>query len=53
MLKVGITGGIGSGKTTVANYIASKGIPVYVADEAAKQIMELAEVKDKIQKIYS
>ena len=33
---IGLTGGIGSGKSTVANYIASKGIPVYIADEEAK-----------------
>ena len=36
---IGLTGGIGSGKTTVAKYFASKGIPVYIADEAAKAIM--------------
>ena len=35
---IGLTGGIGSGKSTVASYIASKGIPVYIADEAAKKI---------------
>ena len=42
---IGLTGGIGSGKSTVANYIASKGIPVYIADEEAKKIMENADVK--------
>jgi dephospho-CoA kinase len=49
---IGLTGGIGSGKSTVANYIASKGIPVYIADEVAKQIMETVEVKSKIQNIF-
>lgn len=38
-LKIGITGGIGSGKTTVAHIFEVLGIPVYYADEAAKRIM--------------
>lgn len=33
-----ITGGIGSGKTTVAKMLASYGIPVYYADDEAKQL---------------
>ena len=36
MLKVGLTGGIGSGKTTVARIFEVLGIPVYYADAAAK-----------------
>lgn len=39
MLKIGITGGIGSGKTTVCNIFASLGIPVYNADRRAKWLM--------------
>lgn len=50
---IGLTGGIGSGKSTVANYIASKGIPVYIADEEAKKLMELPEVIASIQGIFS
>ena len=50
---IGLTGGIGSGKSTVANYIASKGIPVYIADEEAKKIMEREDVKQKIQNLFS
>ena len=38
-LRIGITGGIGSGKTTVARIFEVLGIPVYYADEAAKKIM--------------
>lgn len=49
---IGLTGGIGSGKSTVANYIASKGIPVYIADEEAKKIMERIEVKSSIQSLF-
>jgi dephospho-CoA kinase len=37
--RVGITGGMGSGKSTVAAVFASLGIPVYQADEAAKRLM--------------
>ena len=40
MLKVGLTGGIGSGKTTVAEIFYSLGIPVYNSDERAKHLME-------------
>lgn len=38
-LKVGITGGIGSGKSTVAKVFEVLGIPVYYADEAARRVM--------------
>ncbi len=37
--KIGITGGIGSGKTTVCKIFETLGIPVYYADARAKQIM--------------
>lgn len=40
MLRIGITGGIGSGKSTVAKVFETLGIPVYRADEAAKWLME-------------
>jgi dephospho-CoA kinase len=41
---IGLTGGIGSGKTMIANYIKSLGIPVYIADDEAKKIMKTKEV---------
>lgn len=40
MLKVGITGGIGSGKTTVCNMFQQLGIPIYFADDRAKYLMQ-------------
>ena len=50
MLKIGITGGIGSGKTTVAKVFEVLGIPVYYADDAAKKLMNTDEkLKEKIQ----
>ncbi|MFV0346642.1 MAG: dephospho-CoA kinase [Bacteroidales bacterium] len=39
MIKVGLTGGIGSGKTTVANIFIGLGIPVYFADPKAQELM--------------
>jgi dephospho-CoA kinase len=39
MLKIGITGGIGSGKTTVCKVFETLGIPVFYADAVAKSIM--------------
>jgi dephospho-CoA kinase len=44
MLKVGITGGIGSGKTTVCKVFELLGIPVFYADDVAKSIMQTDQV---------
>ena len=53
MLKIGITGGIGSGKSTVARVFETLGIPVYNADEAAKRLMqEDPELKSQIIKLF-
>ena len=41
---IGLTGGIGSGKSTVADYFRKSGIPVYIADDQAKKIMDKPEV---------
>ncbi len=40
MFVVGITGGIGAGKTTVADYFAARGITLVDADQAARQVVE-------------
>lgn len=40
MLKIGLTGGIGSGKSTVAKVFKTLGIPVYHADLEARRLME-------------
>jgi dephospho-CoA kinase len=46
---IGLTGGIGSGKTTIANYFKSLGIPVYIADDEAKKVMQLTEIVNQIK----
>ncbi|HUL12127.1 MAG TPA: dephospho-CoA kinase [Methylococcaceae bacterium] len=40
MLKIGLTGGLGCGKTTVANLFAAKGVPVLDADQIARELVE-------------
>ncbi|MFD1096532.1 dephospho-CoA kinase [Salegentibacter chungangensis] len=40
---IGLTGGIGSGKTTVAGFFKELGVPVYIADKQAKELMETSE----------
>ncbi|MEO6844706.1 MAG: dephospho-CoA kinase [Ginsengibacter sp.] len=49
MLRIGITGGIGSGKSTVADIFNVLGIPVYRSDDASKRLMvEDKELKKNI-----
>jgi len=43
MLKVGVTGGIGAGKSLVCRIFEVLGVPVYYADEAAKELMQQNE----------
>ena len=67
MIKIALTGIIGSGKTTAANYFKSLGIPVFIADDCAKELMatdyelkthlvnllgELTYVKDKLNREF-
>ncbi|MCK5845871.1 MAG: dephospho-CoA kinase [Bacteroidales bacterium] len=48
MLKIGLTGGIGSGKTTIANVFSALGIPVFFADDEAKKVLITNRVKKKL-----
>lgn len=53
MLRIGLTGGIGSGKSTVAQLFELLGIPVYYADDAAKELMNTdEELKNSIKKNF-
>ena len=53
MQQVGITGGIGSGKTTVCRIFETLGIPVYYADDRAKMLMtEDDELREHITDIF-
>lgn len=53
MLKIGLTGGIGSGKSTVAKIFDVLGIPVLYADDVAKELMNNDEsLKDNIKKHF-
>lgn len=49
---IGLTGGIGSGKSTVARYIEGKGVPVYIADDEARELTNSAEVIAKIVDVF-
>lgn len=44
MIKIGITGGIGSGKSVVASLLALYGVPVYIADEESKWLTNTSPV---------
>jgi len=53
MITLGITGGIGSGKTTVCRILEVLGIPVYYADVRAKQLYkENAGVMQAVKKLF-
>lgn len=49
---IGLTGGIGSGKSTIAAYFKKYGIPVYIADEEAKKLMNDPEIIRKVQSVF-
>jgi len=53
MLKIGLTGGMGSGKTTVSKIFSALGIPVFYADDVAKTVMsEDADLKQNIIQLF-
>jgi dephospho-CoA kinase len=52
ILKIGLTGNIGSGKTIIAGLFSTLGIPVYFADEASKKFLDDPRVKNQILKHF-
>lgn len=50
---VGLTGGIGSGKTTIAKWFSEVGIPVYNSDNEAKRLMnESVEIREELIQLF-
>jgi len=49
---IGLTGGIGSGKTTISNHLKSLGIPVYNSDVQAKKILYLPETIKSLKSVF-
>ena len=49
---IGLTGGIGSGKSTVARYFESKGISIYIADDEARKLTDSPEVSGAIVETF-
>ena len=50
---IGLTGGIGSGKTTISKMFEEIGIPVYISDKEAQKIIETkASVKESIKSLF-
>lgn len=52
MIKVGITGGIGSGKSTVCKVFQMLGVPVYDSDTEAKNLLNEDAIKDQIVAVF-
>lgn len=49
---IGLTGGIGSGKTTVARIFSDFGVPIYIADDEARLLMQSEEIVVAIREIF-
>lgn len=53
MIKVGITGGIGSGKSVVATLLNMSGIPVYIADNESKRLLATSiEIREQLTSLF-
>lgn len=49
---IGLTGGMGSGKTTIASWFLAKGVPVYIADNQAREIMKSPDIISSIKQVF-
>lgn len=53
MIKLGITGGIGAGKSVVASFLKATGIPVYIADDESKKLTSTSpRIKEQLIKLF-
>ena len=53
MLKIGLTGGIGSGKSTIAKIIETLGYPVYISDSKASELINRdKEIKKRLTELF-
>ena len=53
MMKIGLTGGIGSGKTTIAKALQNSGYPIYIADREASRLMNHApEIRNALIRLF-
>lgn len=52
MIKIGLTGGIGTGKTFISKVFAKQGIPVFYADDEAKKLYSDAAVLSEIRNLF-
>jgi dephospho-CoA kinase len=49
---IGLAGGIGSGKSTIAGFFKEFGVPVYIADDEAKKVMQSKEISAAIKTAF-
>ena len=49
---IGLTGGIGSGKSTVAKIFAERGFPIVDADKVAREVVETPQLLEQLQKAF-
>ena len=52
MIKIGITGSIASGKSTVSKYLSRKGYPTHIADLAVSKIYKNTKIIKKLKRVF-
>ncbi|MBQ7856271.1 MAG: dephospho-CoA kinase [Alistipes sp.] len=53
MIRVGVCGGIGSGKSTVCEMFAERGVAIYSSDERAKELMNTSpQIREALQEAF-
>ena len=52
MKVLGVTGGIGSGKTTVCGIFKTLGVPVFSSDEVSKDILFTPHIQKKVEELF-